>query len=75
MPEQKEETQRFETTDDGHPLFFRLDRTEDGPDGRLYIGVVRAGGITKGKDYPVSITEDNFRREGWRPTTKVVPDW
>lgn len=75
MPEHEEETRRFETTDDGYALFLRLDRTEDGPEGRRYIGVVRAGGITKGEDYPVSITEDNFRREGWRPTSKTVPGW
>lgn len=75
MPEQTDATQLFETTDDGYALFFRLDQTEDGPDGRRYIGVVRAGGITKGKDYPVSITGDKFRREGWRPTTKTVPGW
>lgn len=75
MSEQAAEVRKFETMDEGHALFFRLDRVEDGPDGRRYVGVTRAGGITKGTDYPVSITEENFRREGWRQTTKNVPGW
>ncbi|MET9957317.1 hypothetical protein ABZ135_37975 [Streptomyces sp. NPDC006339] len=69
--------QIFESTDDGYAYFFRLDEIEDGPEGRIYVGVTRSGGITKGTDTPVRITEENWRREGWRRLRegKHVPGW
>lgn len=67
----------FEAMDDGHPYFFRLDRVEDGDGGRVYIGVTRTGGIKKGTDVSVTITETKWRHAGWRPLRpgKHVPGW
>lgn len=67
----------YESTNDGYSYFFRLDRIEDREEGRFYIGVTRSGGITKGTDSDVAITEENWRRAGWRTLRpgKHVPGW
>ncbi|MFJ4577522.1 hypothetical protein ACIP4W_40500 [Streptomyces sp. NPDC088846] len=69
--------QIFESTDDGYSYYFRLDAIEEGEGGRVYVGVTRSGGITKGTDTPVRITEENWHRESWRLLRpgKQVPGW
>lgn len=63
------------TSEDGYAYFFRLDRVEDREAGRVYIGVTRSGGRTKGTDSPAEINEEHWRRDGWRRTIKAVPGW
>ncbi|MFH8797695.1 hypothetical protein [Streptomyces sp. NPDC017941] len=67
----------FESKNDGYSFFFRLDEIQESPEGRVYVGVTRSGGITKGTDTPVRITEEHWHREGWRPLRegKQVPGW
>ncbi|MFD4577895.1 hypothetical protein ACFWNK_37050 [Streptomyces sp. NPDC058417] len=68
----------FESTSDGYSYFFRLDAIETDDDGtRIYVGVTRSGGITKGKDFPERIREEHWRRAGWRTLRegRHVPGW
>lgn len=65
----------FQTAADSEPRLFRFDGVEVRDGVRHYTGVVRAASAGPAGDRPMTISTENFRREGWHRTARKVPGW
>ncbi|MEU4953442.1 hypothetical protein ACFYN3_35565 [Streptomyces lavendulae] len=63
------------SSNDGHPYFFRLDRTEERDGKKVYVGRQRVGRNKVESEREVVYDAANFNRSGWKPYAKPVPGW